>query len=162
MKKILTLFILSLATVGCVSQKANAEAPVPTPTKQTEQVAQPSTVNLAEIAPETTTNEGLTVIPAPRERSSEAKLLHLTSLDLSKRLGIDISAVFLIKSTSITWNDGSLGCPAEGKDYTQAQVNGYKIILEAQGGEYIYHSKGLNDFIWCDGGNPMPPLDDSN
>ena len=30
----------------------------------------------------------------------------------------------MVRAESVVWNDGSLGCPAPGMDYTQALING--------------------------------------
>ncbi|MFZ0015637.1 MAG: hypothetical protein WAL25_16145, partial [Acidimicrobiia bacterium] len=40
--------------------------------------------------------------------------------DASRRLGIDVGAVEVLSSESVTWSDGSLGCPEPGMFYTQA------------------------------------------
>lgn len=60
--------------------------------------------------------------------------------DLANRLGIDRAQVTLVSSTEVTWPDGSLGCPKPGMHYTQALVPGARIVLEANGTRYNYHS----------------------
>lgn len=60
--------------------------------------------------------------------------------DLANRLGVDPAQVTLVSSTEVTWPDGSLGCPKPGMHYTQALVPGAKIVLEANGTRYNYHS----------------------
>ena len=162
-KIIVVFFISSLALIACTPQAPEQDQSLPTPTKEesTAQVGSAARVNLADVDSGETTNDGeMVVIPAPRERGSEEKLIHFVSLDLSKRLGLDLSAVTLVESLPVTWADGGLGCPADGVVYTQAEVAGYKITLEVNGKEYTYHSNGLKSFILCDGNIPIPPLDE--
>jgi PBP1b-binding outer membrane lipoprotein LpoB len=150
--KILALFLISVIIAGCSSQtieKKEKEEEQPTPSSK--QVSVPVSVNLTDIPSDTTTDETQnTVIPAPRERGSEEKLIHNVSLDLSERLNIDISKVHLTEIISVSWEDTSLGCPVEGKTYTQEKIDGYKITLEVSNKYYVYHSKGLEDFVLCD------------
>ncbi len=44
----------------------------------------------------------------------------------------------LVSAASVTWDDGSLGCPEPGKSYTQALVQGQKIVVKAGGTTYDY------------------------
>jgi hypothetical protein len=44
----------------------------------------------------------------------------------------------IVRAESVVWNDGSLGCPEPGMIYTQAQVNGYWIVIEAAGQKYDF------------------------
>jgi hypothetical protein len=37
----------------------------------------------------------------------------------------------IIRAQAVIWNDGSLGCPERGMEYTQALVNGYWIVIKA-------------------------------
>ena len=76
--------------------------------------------------------------------------------DLATRLEVDPAQVRVISSDEVTWRDGSLGCPEPGKYYTQALINGSRIILEASGRQYHYHSGGARPPFLCE--NPQPPL----
>ncbi|WP_133541225.1 hypothetical protein [Microbacterium sp. BK668] len=44
----------------------------------------------------------------------------------------------LVEATAVTWPDGSLGCPRPGFSYTQAIVEGLRVIVEAGGATYDY------------------------
>ena len=59
--------------------------------------------------------------------------------DLSERLGVDESAIVVVRSERVVWRDGSLGCPQPGMRYTQALMPGSFIQLEAGGTTYNYH-----------------------
>lgn len=41
-------------------------------------------------------------------------------------------------SETVTWPDGSLGCAAPGQSYTQALVDGMRIVVEVDGRTYDY------------------------
>jgi hypothetical protein len=70
--------------------------------------------------------------------------------DLANRLGVDPGQVTVVSSSEVTWPDGSLGCPQPGMVYTQALVDGSRIILEAGGKQYHYHSGGSRPPFLCE------------
>lgn len=70
--------------------------------------------------------------------------------DLVKRLGVQAAAVKVVTAEEVTWSDGSLGCPEPGMRYTQALINGMRIILEADGKRYEYHSGGPRTPFLCE------------
>ncbi len=77
--------------------------------------------------------------------------------DLAERLGIQITAIELLKIEEVTWRDGSLGCPQPEMLYTQALVNGSLIQLFHKDTVYQYHSgRGGQPFL-CE--NPSNGLD---
>jgi hypothetical protein len=44
----------------------------------------------------------------------------------------------LVSAESVVFADGSLGCPEPGQNYTQAQVEGMRVIVDAGGTRYDY------------------------
>lgn len=44
----------------------------------------------------------------------------------------------LVSSEAVTWNSSALGCPQPGNSYTQALVDGMRIIVKAGDKEYDY------------------------
>lgn len=70
--------------------------------------------------------------------------------DLAARLGIDPSGVEVVSVESVIWPDGSLGCPQPGMAYTQVQVDGALITLNAGGRTYEYHVGGSRDPFLCE------------
>ena len=44
----------------------------------------------------------------------------------------------IVRAESVVWNDGSLGCPEPGMEYTQALINGYWVVIEAAGQTYDF------------------------
>ncbi|MCG8349778.1 MAG: hypothetical protein MI924_18595 [Chloroflexales bacterium] len=69
--------------------------------------------------------------------------------DLADRTGAERSAIVTVASEFTTWNDGSLGCPQPGMEYTQAQVDGYRVVLRVGATEYDYRSSTRGFFFLC-------------
>lgn len=59
--------------------------------------------------------------------------------DAAARFGVQPSEVAVAGALRVVWSDGSLGCPEEGMNYTQALVDGYLLTLEVGGGRVAYH-----------------------
>jgi hypothetical protein len=59
---------------------------------------------------------------------------------LSETLNIAVDQIKLVSTEAITWPDGCLGIVKVGVMCTQAEVPGFKIILEANGQEYEFHT----------------------
>ena len=70
--------------------------------------------------------------------------------DLARRLGIESNQVEVVAVQSVTWPDGGLGCPQPGMAYTQVQVDGLLIRLQARGRIYEYHSGGARPPFLCE------------
>ena len=77
-------------------------------------------------------------------------LLKVVRTDLAEQLGISADDLSVLKSQSITWNDGSLGCGKPGEIYTQATVPGYWILLVHDGREYDYRASERGYFFLCE------------
>ncbi len=75
--------------------------------------------------------------------------------DAASRSGEEPDAIDVIQAASVTWNDGSLGCPEPGMSYTMALVDGYHVILDAAGEELDYRVTAQGGFMLCEnGGRP--------
>lgn len=53
-----------------------------------------------------------------------------------------------------TWNDGSLNCPEEGEEYTQAEVEGQWVVLTDGTLVYDYRAGADGEFRYCPAGRP--------
>lgn len=69
--------------------------------------------------------------------------------DLAGRLGVDPSTITPVSARTVTWPDGAIGCPKPGMMYTQVQVDGAEIILEASGVSYRYTLGGSQGPTLC-------------
>ncbi len=78
------------------------------------------------------------------------ELLEQLTADAAARGGVDASAVRVVRAEARTFSDGSLGCPQPGQQYTQALVDGYQVVLEAQGRSYDYRASQRGGFRLCE------------
>ena len=65
------------------------------------------------------------------------------------RLGVDPEDVEVVGYATVTWSDGSLGCPKPGMMYTQALVPGRQLILKVDGQQASYHAAAQGSFSYC-------------
>ena len=80
----------------------------------------------------------------------------IAATDLAERLGIEVSAITVGVVESVTWRDGSIGCPEPGMAYTQALVPGMRVILEFDGNLYYYHGTSADALSYC--ADPREPV----
>lgn len=69
--------------------------------------------------------------------------------DLAKRLDIESVEIQVVQVEEVQWRDSSLGCPQEGEMYLQVITPGFRIVLEAQGQQYEYHTDSGGRFVLC-------------
>ena len=60
--------------------------------------------------------------------------------DATTRVNLPREQIEVVIAESVTWADGSLGCPQPGMMYTQALVPGFRIVLNAGGQLLAYHA----------------------
>jgi hypothetical protein len=86
---------------------------------------------------------------AATPEAAAAAMIELARQDLAKALGVDISAVTVVSSSPVQWNDSSLGCPKPGQNYLQVVTPGYLVRLSAQGQTYEYHTDARSTVVRC-------------
>lgn len=85
-------------------------------------------------------------------------LLSEVTTDAAGRSGVPAHEIMVVRGEAVVWPDGSLGCPAPGEAYTQATVEGYWIVLSADGHEYDFRTTAAGYFKLCEGGGlPSQP-----
>jgi hypothetical protein len=67
--------------------------------------------------------------------------------DLAGRLNIGADTLRVKSVEAVDWPDSSLGCPQPGMMYAQVITPGLRVVLEANGQEYAYHSDGKRIFL---------------
>ena len=79
-----------------------------------------------------------TVSPAPTATPASVPPARWQAIvdDLAAR-GVKASPE-LVSAEQVTWNDSSLGCPSPGVTYTQALVDGLRVVVTADGTRYDY------------------------
>lgn len=113
-----------------------------------------------EPAPEpTTTTATPTPTPTPTPTQEETPIdandpEALAIADLADHADVSADAIDVLTNERVTWRDGSLGCPEPGMMYTQALVEGYRIVLQVDGQDFAYHGADGGAPSRCD--NPDP------
>lgn len=126
---ILTATLLGAAVLaGCGEADDTAAVPADRASESTEPTA----------SPETPQEDAVT----PEQEQAIA--------DLAEHLEVDAAEIEVVSVEDVTWPDGALGCPEPGKMYTQAMVDGQRIVLAHDGTEYAYHSGGDRAPFHCE------------
>ncbi|MFL6548970.1 MAG: hypothetical protein ACJ8OJ_09765 [Povalibacter sp.] len=80
--------------------------------------------------------------------------------DVARRSGKQLDAVSIILAESVTWSDGSLGCPEPGMLYTQALVRGYRVVATVGDQRFEYHAGLKGPPKFCPADRVLPPSPD--
>ncbi|MGH8949191.1 MAG: hypothetical protein ACRDXF_10075 [Acidimicrobiia bacterium] len=107
----------------------------------------------------TTENESTTM---PTSEQEQLPIVAPAKADLATRLGVEPDELEVISAETVTWPDGSLGCPEPGMSYTQALVDGSKVVLGHDERVYVYHAGDDGQPFLCpsddkDGGHEFLP-----
>ena len=78
--------------------------------------------------------------------------------EASKLSNVPVRQLVIVRAEPVVWNDGSLGCPEPGMEYTQTLVNGYWVVIEAAGQTYDFRVGPSGSFRLCPAGRGQPPL----
>ena len=63
---------------------------------------------------------------------------------------LDLADIEVVRSESLIFSDGSLGCPQPDVVYTQAPVPGYRIVLDADGQPLDYRVTERGYMMLCE------------
>jgi hypothetical protein len=91
---------------------------------------------------------------APEPGAVPDALLAKIVADAAAVAGVDPSAVVVVSTEAVTWNDGSLGCPKPGVMYIQQIIPGYRVVVEAGGQRFDYRA-GSGEPKRCEGSLPV-------
>lgn len=130
MRRTLTLTALTIAALtiaGCAS------APAGSPGSSSSPSAEPSPS--ATRTPFQTTTPGA-IAPSGTPTTVPAARWDAIVSDLADR-GITAEPE-LVTAEAVTFSDGSLGCATPGQSYTQAQVDGMRVVVTADGQSFDY------------------------
>ena len=84
----------------------------------------------------------------PVDASAE-KMIELVRNHLAEKVGMATEQILLSEVKAVVWRDASLGCPKPAVDYIQVETPGYRIVLEAAGNTYNYHTDQDKRFVLC-------------
>ncbi|MCA9902254.1 MAG: hypothetical protein KC547_00240 [Anaerolineae bacterium] len=88
-----------------------------------------------------------------------AELVALAQRRLAEDLGLPQRRIQLNEVQALRWSDTSLGCPRPDQTYVEADIPGYRIILQAGDDSYTFHTD-FDRVLLCPEGSevlPTPP-----
>ena len=96
----------------------------------------------------------MTLVPTPAATEVEPpakaeQAIRLAREDLARRLGLAPEAIRLVSVEAVEWSDTSLGCPQPGMMYAQVITPGFRVVLEAGGETYEYHTDAGRFVVLC-------------
>ncbi len=152
-----------LVITPVVTKTASALAPVPT--KTAERVEEETAITESETEAAKSDSQEETPIkenamPLPENPTAQERIQQATN-DLTERMAISADQVEFVNYETVTWRDGSLGCPQPGLAYTQALQDGYRIQLMVDGQQYDYHGGRGQPFL-CESAQKTSPAPSSD
>jgi hypothetical protein len=94
--------------------------------------------------------DSMTPSPDPSSSPTPRGPVAQAVADLASREGVTPEDVEVVSREEVTWRDGSLGCAEKGMVYTQALVEGGRIILRLGDTTYEYHYGARRAPFWCE------------
>ena len=142
----------AMTTVADTTTTSPPPAPTPPPTTDapTEPTLEPATTTTPTDRSTTPTED--TVPDDPIDDDEFAALpapVRFAVTDLRERVADPSAEVTVVSVDEVEWPDGSIGCPEPGLSYTQAIVNGSRIVLMTGGIQYEYHQAAGGDPFYC-------------
>jgi hypothetical protein len=156
LRTVLAVLVLGLIAAACGGD-GTPSAPSSTDDVTTTEPAIPATTTLPvdvtpapdKPVPTTTAPPGSAGSLPPGVDPRENAQVQAALSDLAAMLGVDESTIDVVVWEEVVWSDGAIGCPQPGMAYTQALVDGTRIVLEHDGVRYAYHAAGLRDPFYC-------------
>ena len=99
--------------------------------------------------PDATSNPAPDTTPNPPHSSLPASITDPILADAATRLGVNVADLIVISGEPVTFPDGGLGCPLPDMMYTQVQVDGYQVVIQATGKQLDYRGRAAGDFRLC-------------
>jgi hypothetical protein len=101
---------------------------------------------------------GEEAVPVQGAGEVPPQVLAIFQDDLARRAQVTHDAITVVSATEQQWADGAMGCAQSGQMYTQMIVPGYRVVLQAGGNRYAYHSDRRGNFIVCSNGMAFQPV----
>lgn len=101
---------------------------------------------------------GEEAVPVQGSGEVPQQVLAIFQDDLARRALVKHDAITVVSATEQQWSDGAMGCPQPGQMYTQMIVPGYRVVLQASGDRYAYHSDRRGNFVVCSNGLAFKPV----
>lgn len=144
------LTILAAAACTATTNEPEATAVPPQPTEDNQPIRlTPITTPAVETVSTTETTPVVEDVPE--------EIMTAVFADLMAETAVTQESISVIQAEAVVWNDGSLGCPQPGEVYTMMPVEGYQIVLEANGRTYDYHTADTGYVVLCEDALPQSP-----
>ncbi len=78
-----------------------------------------------------------------------AELVGLAQRRVAETTNLPVRRIQVVEVKSYTWTDVSLGCPKTGESYLRQEVDGYRIVLDANDQQFIFHTD-FDRVVACD------------
>lgn len=133
---------LAIAAAGCATAEPAGEGASPSGSTAP---ATPAPTSPSAAVP-TSGASPTTVPPPPQEESMSSELQEVVDAaiaDLEARPVTGTEAVRVVVAREETFPNGAIGCPKPGEMYTQALVDGYRVLL-ARGDRVWLYTAGEN------------------
>lgn len=139
---------------GGTAPDQSASAPTspatPAPAAPTVAAGQPlpTPPNMPELVPATPEAESMPL------NEQNRPMVERVQQQAAQQAKVDASAVNVVSIEAVEWSDGSLGCPQPGVMYPQVITPGYRVVVEANGTQYEYHTDMNTSVVYCAPGGP--------
>jgi hypothetical protein len=146
--KLMILVILSaLLLAACGAPSAPPIVPVRPPSVLPTQAPSVLPTQPPSPLPEVKPGGGLVTKPEADVWKNAPAAALTARADLAKQLQIDPDTITLVSVEAVDWPDGCLGIQAPGIMCTMVITPGYRVVLEANGKQYEYHTNETGDVV---------------
>lgn len=141
-KSILSILLLTAFLLAACASPGDLQTPTDTAAVPTYPPSEtpPPTHSPTQLEPSATPQPSHTPVDLPPAQRAAVQ-------DLASVLGIDAGQVKVVSVEAVDWPNGCLGVQRIGVMCTQQIVPGFRIILEANGQQYEYHSNSSGSQI---------------
>lgn len=85
-----------------------------------------------------------------------AEIFFLAQRQVANQLSLSTRRVSLVSIRAYTWEDTSLGCPASEQPYSEAAIDGYRVVVRAADTRYAFHSDSISVIPCPEGREQLP------
>jgi hypothetical protein len=141
MKTILMMVVLlsALLLAACGAPATPPSVPTSPPSVPTSPPSVLATMPASPLDP----GGGSSTSPAPGQDAAVANSRN----DLAEQLNVDPSVITLVSVEHVDWPNGCLGVQTPGVMCTMVITPGYRVILEANGKQFEYHTNERGDVV---------------
>lgn len=86
-------------------------------------------------------------VPQTGVESPDAEAAGAAMLDLAERTGVNIAEIQVVSVQQTEWRDSCLELGQPNESCAQVMVPGYRVVLEVEGQQYVYHTDTLGEML---------------